>query len=85
MTKEGWLDIAGQGAVAIGRIVAVARAESAAGRRLLGATPLEKVVTLNGGKKRQSLLVLDSGHLILTALTVEQVKRLLAESEDREI
>jgi regulator of extracellular matrix RemA (YlzA/DUF370 family) len=85
MAKKGWLDIAGQGAVAVDRVVAVARVESAAGRRLLAATPLERVVTLSGGKKRLSLLVLDSGHLVLTPLSVEQIERLLMASEDREI
>lgn len=74
-----WLEVGEQGMVAAARVVAVARAESAAARRLMSATPLEKIVTLCGGKKRQSLLVLDSGHLVVTALTVEQLGQLLAQ------
>ena len=79
MMGKIWLEIGEQGVVAAVRVVAVAQAESAAARRLLSATPLEKIITLSGGKKRRSLLVLDSGHLVVTALTVEQVGRQLAE------
>jgi regulator of extracellular matrix RemA (YlzA/DUF370 family) len=75
--RAPWLELDGQGIVWLERLVAVARAESAAARRLIGATPLERIVNLTGGKRRQSLLVTDSGHVILTALTVKQIARLL--------
>lgn len=72
-----WLPVEGQGMVAVNRLVAVGRLESMAMKRLLGAAPLDKIVSLTGGKKRRSLLIMDSGHLIITALTVEEIGRLL--------
>ena len=72
-----WITIPNQGLVCVDRIVAVGPASSAAMRRLLGATPLAHVIGLTGGRKRHSILVLDSGHVAITALEVEEIERLL--------
>ena len=68
-----WLKIDDAGLIALGRIVAVGPAESGGMERLLRATPDNRLVILTGGRKRRSVLVLDSGHVIVTALTVEQI------------
>lgn len=69
------------GLVAAARIVAVGRVETAGVRRLLGATPPERLLDLTGGRKRRAVVLLDSGHVILVALSVEQLHRRLAELE----
>lgn len=72
-----WLDVKGQGLVRGDRIVAVGRAEAAAMKRLISAVPLDKIISLTAGRKRQSVIVLDSGHVVITALTVAQIGQLL--------
>lgn len=72
-----------EGLVISDRIVAVGRAESAAMKRLLGAVPLSQVVSLTGGRRRQSVLVLDSGHLVISALTVEEIAATLEAGDGR--
>ena len=71
--QGGWLRIDNEGAVAFGRLVAVAQIESAPIKRLIQATQPSHVVILTGGRKRQTVLVLDSGHLIVSPLTVAEV------------
>lgn len=68
-----WLTIDDVGAVDAGRVTAVMRADTGGAARLLRVTPPARVVALTGGRKRRSLLVLDSGHVVVTALTVEEV------------
>lgn len=72
-----WIEIGQQGIVNARRIVAVGGAQPAGMKRLLGAVSQERIVDLTGGRRRQSLLVLDTTHLVLTALPVEEVGRLL--------
>ena len=72
-----WLELEQQGIVNAGRIVAVGGAQPAGMKRLLGAAPPEHIVDLTSGQRRQSLLVLDSGHVVITALSVEEVAGLL--------
>lgn len=76
---ERWIDIDGQGLVYAERVVSVGPAQSAAMKRLLGATPLTHLVVLTGGHKRRTLLLLDSGHVVVTALEIAEVAALLNE------
>ncbi|MBX3055844.1 MAG: DUF370 domain-containing protein [Anaerolineae bacterium] len=79
-----WIPIAEDGLVDATRIVAVAHIESAPIRRMIRDMPLSQVVVLTGGQKRQTVLVLDSGHAVITPLTLEEVVSLL-KNEKREI
>ena len=67
-------EIENQGLVMTKRIVAVGLADSAGGRRLISALPDHLVVNLTGGRKRQILIVLDSGHVVLSALPLSQLQ-----------
>jgi len=75
-----WIPIAEEGIVISDRIVAVAPAETAPMRRLLAMVPITQLVLLTGGQRRQTVLLLDSGHVVITALSVDEVERLLWQS-----
>lgn len=72
-----WIDIDKQGVVMAERVVAVGHADSAPIRRLVTAVPVEKCIILTGGRKREAVLVLDTGHLVITALSITEVTVLL--------
>ena len=72
-----WLTIENEGMVAAGRIVAIGQVEAAPLRRLVQETPESHVVVLTGGQKRRTVLVLDSGHIVITSLTVAELMDLL--------
>jgi regulator of extracellular matrix RemA (YlzA/DUF370 family) len=74
VASGNWIDLDGQGLLNGQRIVAVGNAHSAGMRRLLGAVPDEKVVDLTGGRRRQCLVVLDSGHVVITASTLQRLQ-----------
>ncbi|MCA9941932.1 MAG: DUF370 domain-containing protein [Ardenticatenaceae bacterium] len=76
-TAPGWLAIGEAGFLQQSRIVSVAPANTAPLRRLLKATPPELVVVLTGGQRRKTAVFLDSGHLILTALSLAEWQALL--------
>lgn len=59
------------------RIVAVGHADAAPIKRLIAALPEPKRIVLSGGRKREAVLVLDTGHLVITALSLKEVTRLL--------
>ena len=67
-----WLWLADEGWVPRRRIVAICWVESAPIRRLLAQTEATRIVTMTGGRRRQSVVILDSGHLLVTALTLRQ-------------
>ncbi len=67
------LPIGKDGLIAIDRVVAVGWVKSAPMRRLLRATPPECVVVLTGGRRRQTALVLDSGHVVITPMTITEL------------
>lgn len=69
-----WLSLAETGLVALGRVVAVGPADSGGMARLLRTLPDDRIIVLTGGRKRRSVLVLDSGHVVVTALTVEEIR-----------
>ena len=75
-----WLEVGNQGIVRIDRIVAVGSTESAPVRRLLAALPLTKIISLTGGQRRRSVIVLDSDHVVLTPLSIRQLRQLLVEN-----
>jgi regulator of extracellular matrix RemA (YlzA/DUF370 family) len=66
------------GVVALERIVAVGRVDSAPIKRLLKVTPLLQVVVLTGGRRKETVLFLDSGHAVITAVPLNEMKRRLA-------
>lgn len=68
-----WLEVDDQGVIAAGRIVAVGRAETAAMKHLLGGLSAAQVVGMTGGRKRQTVVVLDSGHVVITAMSLSRV------------
>lgn len=73
----GWLSIGEVGFIQQDRIVTVAPANTAPLRRLLKAMPPELIIVLTGGRRRQTAVLLDSGHLILTALSLTEWQVLL--------
>jgi regulator of extracellular matrix RemA (YlzA/DUF370 family) len=74
-----WIPIENEGLVAARRIVAVGQAEAAPIRRLIQETAASHVVILTGGQKRQTVLVMDSGHVVITPLTMEEWRELIGE------
>lgn len=66
-----WAEIEQSGLVNMQRIVAIGRADSAPIQRLIQQTSPDRIVKLTGGRRRQSVLVLDSGHLVITAVCVD--------------
>ncbi|MCA9990465.1 MAG: DUF370 domain-containing protein [Anaerolineales bacterium] len=77
MNNRGLIDLGPVGVVSAARVVTVARADTAGMRRLLGATPSDHILDLTGGQKRQAILVLDSGHVVLAAKSVQELSRQL--------
>ncbi len=65
------------GLIAIDRVVAVGWVKSAPMRRLIRATQPEWIVVLTGGQRRQTALVLDSGHVVITPMTIAELTCLL--------
>jgi regulator of extracellular matrix RemA (YlzA/DUF370 family) len=78
MQMMQWIDLGDNGLIITPRIVAVGKADAAAMRRLVAETPATHVVDLTGGGKRRSVVVLDSSHLILTTMSVLDVRLALA-------
>jgi regulator of extracellular matrix RemA (YlzA/DUF370 family) len=70
------IEIPGQGFVMIQRIVAVAPATSTPIKRFLKLQSADKLLLLTGGKRRQSIIVLDSGHVLITSLGFQQLLNL---------
>lgn len=66
--------------VASSRVVAVAGPESAPIKRLVqDAKDAGIAVDVTGGKKTHSVLLTDSGHVILSVLTPDEVQKRIAE------
>ena len=70
-----WIALGDAGLVALGRVVAVGPVESGGMARLLRALPDNRIIILTGGRKRRSVLVLDTGQVVVTALTVEEIRK----------
>lgn len=70
--------------VASARVVAVASPESAPIKRLVqDAKDAGVAVDVTCGKKTKSVLLTDSGHIVLSVLEPEEIKKRFAEKENR--
>ena len=78
---RNWIVVGKGGMLAVDRVVAVARANSAPIRRLVEAVGRERVVDLTFGQPRQSVVVLDSGHVVAVGLTPETLLRRFRKAE----
>lgn len=67
----------GEGLVAAERVVAVTQLEAAPVRRMLRAAAPDRVVVMTGGRKRLTAVILDSGHVVITALELAAWEKLL--------
>ena len=65
------------GVVALDRVVAVGRVDSAPIKRLLTVVPQTRVVVLTGGRRKKTAVFLDSGHAVITAVPLQEIKRRL--------
>lgn len=70
-----FIKVENNGLIAVEHIVAVGLVEAAPVKRLVGAT--EQTLVLTGGKKRQTAVLLDSGQLVITALSLAEITDLL--------
>lgn len=75
-----WITIDDGGLLAAERIIAVVMVDAAPIRRMLRMLPPEKVVTVTGGRKRKTAVLFDSGHLVVTSLTLDEVQQLIKET-----
>ena len=66
-----FLNVGRGGTIEAQRVVAIARASSAPIKRLLEAAGPAQVLNLTYGEPRQSVVVLDTGHLAVVSLSVE--------------
>lgn len=73
-----YIALDGYGFIKAERIVTIGRADSAPMRRLLASLPREKVVYLTGGRRRRSVVLLDTGHAVVTAMAPEALHARLA-------
>ncbi len=64
--------------VAVERIVALVSPESAPGKRLMqDAKEMGRIIDVSCGRKTRSVLITDTEHVILSALTTEKIARRL--------
>jgi regulator of extracellular matrix RemA (YlzA/DUF370 family) len=61
------------GAIAVDRVIAVARASSAPVKRLIEAAGPARVLSLTYGEPRQSVILLDNGCLVVVSLSIDEV------------
>lgn len=73
----------GIGFVSTDKVIAIGKADSAPLRRLLAALPPDRVVVLTGGRRRQSVILLETGHAVVTALPVDELRAQLERTEVR--
>lgn len=76
-----YIDLDGYGFIKTERIVTIGRVDSAPMRRLLASLPREKVVYLTGGRRRRSVVLLDTGHAVVSAVAPEVLHARLAALE----
>lgn len=74
-----WIALGKRGLVQKSRVVGVGLADSASMKRLVASTADERTLDMTGGVKRRTVLVLDSGHIVLSALRIAEIGRLLNE------
>jgi regulator of extracellular matrix RemA (YlzA/DUF370 family) len=76
---DRWITVGRGGAFAADRVIAVGRASSASIKRLLEAAGPAAVVNLTYGDPRQTVLVMDTGHLVVVSQPLEQILDLLTD------
>ena len=74
----GFIKVASNGLIAVDRIVAVGSINAAPVQRLVQTTAISQILVLTGGQKRQTVVFLDSGQLVITALPLKQIADLLS-------
>jgi regulator of extracellular matrix RemA (YlzA/DUF370 family) len=72
-----WLTLTDIGLIDGRRVVAVGLAESSPIKRLLTAVSEDRLIILTGGQRRQTIAILDSGHVIITAVSLDDWQRFL--------
>ncbi|MCD8499149.1 MAG: DUF370 domain-containing protein [Clostridiales bacterium] len=66
--------------VALSRIIAVVNPDSSPVKRLIqDARDRSVLIDATSGRKTRSVLVMDSDHLVLSALTVEEIEKAMQE------
>lgn len=68
-----WIKVDAQGVIIAERVVAVSNADAAATKHLLNALPAGQIVGMTGGRKRASIVILDSGHAVITHLSIDEI------------
>ena len=81
-TMGRWVVVGKGGILAIDRVMAVARANSAPIRRLVEAVGRDRFVDLTFGQPRRAVVVLDSGHVAAVSLTPEMLLARFGEIEE---
>ncbi|MDD2534672.1 MAG: DUF370 domain-containing protein [Eubacteriales bacterium] len=82
MTASTFLKIGFSNLVATNRIIAVVNPDSSPVKRLIqDAKDRSVLIDATSGRKTRSVLVMDSDHLVLSALTVEDLTKALQEDE----
>lgn len=74
----GYIVLNDGGFVRAERVLTIGRADSAAMRRLLASLPRGKIVNLTGGRRRQAVIVLDTGHAVVCAVSPDELHGQLA-------
>lgn len=74
-----WLDVGKGGILSVSSIVAVSRIDSAPIQRLANAFADDRIIDLTYGRPRQSLVVLDSGHVAFVSMAPQMVLSRLRE------
>jgi regulator of extracellular matrix RemA (YlzA/DUF370 family) len=74
---NNWLILPDIGFIDGRRVIAVGLAESSPIKRLMTAVAEDRLIVLTGGQRRQTVAILDSGHIIVTALTLTDWQRFL--------
>ncbi len=72
-----WISLGRGGAIATQRVVAAARANSAPVKRLLAAAGPARILNLTYGDPRETVLLLDTGHLAIISQPLEVIVSLL--------
>lgn len=68
-----WFDVGRGGALAVDRVVALARIDSAPIRRLVEAVGRERIVDLTFGRPKRAVAILDSGHIVLLSFAPQML------------
>lgn len=82
MEQTAFLRIGFGNLVAASRIIAVVSPDSSPVKRLIQeARDRATLIDATSGRKTRSVLVMDSDHLVLSALTVDELEKALREDE----